>query len=324
MDGTLYLHRIYCLHGATGALTSAAVSTDTVLNVDSATIADSTITVGAQITLSDNGAASAAMTITVVGMTSLTVMSGPGADFPTGSIVTRLPHWAESWRSDDMLMMTCPEDMGHMTQANSAHIVETRATDEVRIRQCASAANHPELITVPLTASAGTTDTATLSRPSETIIVGGLVWTENVHLGDTLDVLVSPKMASGTITVDAKIGDTVLNVGDSVLVFATLDRHICVDGLGDLGRITAVDMDAKTVTVGQPIVAAVAANTAIKIAKVIMLGTRLPSFQTEIRIGFNSLNKETLPESAEIIATYHNNDLLLAGNILLGISILST
>lgn len=123
----LYKHGIYCLHGVSGHTSADITATDTAIPVHPDVLQDSTITVGAQIRLSernesDNTHISPILKITVINTYTLTISVDlpVGHDFARESIVNLVPHLAYAWTESPEELTTCPENPSHPVQPGSA------------------------------------------------------------------------------------------------------------------------------------------------------------------------------------------------------------
>lgn len=322
---TTHLHRVYCLHGVTGQLLSAATAGQTTLSVTAAVVADVTIVGGAAIVVDDGKTTSGRMVITGVDSmaNTLTVSPGIDADFPSGSDVVRAPHWAEVWKTSMMLLTECPEDSGHAIQAGSAHIADTREPNEVVIRQCDLIGKIPELHGRALETT-GTEAEATYSFAEPEMLLDLTLWTDTTAWGDTFDVLVSPIAATGTLTLGLGLGATVLTVDEDVIAVAQVGMHATVSDMTNtdrLGLITAVDDVANTITVESGCVNLFLLGASVRVSTALVHGHPLPSFQTKISVSGASINKLVVYPTHELQVVFHNSAAPSVGRVLASLSV---
>ena len=129
-------------------------------------------------------------------------------------------------------------------------------------------------------------------------------------IGDEISVLAAPETTVGVLTAPAGIGDTVLNVNSTVTdnvwrgFIITLDDGVNKDVLG---RCTAVDAGAGTITVKTPTSFAFAAGTTpVKMSIYVIKDIYVMDTET-IPIGGKGFRGKNLPAGTILRVYYTNN-----------------
>ncbi len=162
--------------------------------------------------------------------------------------------WVYLWKEDDVLLTTCPNDPGHTVQAGSAAVISTVDTGIVQInKEDGHPTNgHARVDALVLDTPAGATTFLTKTWDVDIAIYILRLAVTAACVGCTVTAEAAPLTAVGTLTADAPIGTTVLNVTPTAAAntdpgyVVTLQQGATVQ---ELGQATAVDRTLNTITV---------------------------------------------------------------------------
>lgn len=308
---TLYKHQIFCLHGLSGNTTADTVPADTDVFVDGAVLADVTIAVGSQITISDGVDTTDILTIIAIdtGLGVLTLNAAVGFAFPASSIVSRTPHFAWLWSESEDQLVLCPEDPTHPTQPGSAITVQTIAPSQTVIVQSTANLTHPGADGYRLSLAAGTTGTIQFSWPYVVTARSIFGLFEAANLGDNYDVEAGPNTPAGFLALPAGAGSTVLSVTGTVLSAARPSLLVRLNEgatTNTLGRIISVDPDAGTITVTTATVNAFTAAAVVLLTNANTLAMPAPLSTQPISVGGDQVLGLNVPANTIIRITYRN------------------
>lgn len=310
---TLYKHQVFCLHGQTGQLAADAGAADTVITVDASVLADVTIVVGSTIRLTDGTNTSDVLSITAVdsGASTLTLSGAVGQNFlaATPTYVNRTPHAAYVWSESNALLTVCPEDPSHAIQAGSAAVIDSRAPTEAKIVQSTSGRDHPEAWGQRLDVAAGATGVIEYSWDYPVTVRSMNGYVEAANTADRYDVEAAPNTPVGFLTAAAGVGVTTLSVSGTVLansrpsLLCRINEGATTD---TLGRITAVDSAAGTITVQTPTVNSFTTAAVILVTNANTLDMPVPQTNTLVSVGGEELVGRDIPAGTVIRITYRN------------------
>lgn len=314
-NGTLYKHRIFCLHGSTGQIASDVNASDATIPVEAAVIQDMTIAVGKEIQLTDGTNTSPFLTILAIDSESpsITVNVPVGHAFlaATPTIVNRAPHWAYKWTETTDDLTVCPDDSTHPTQPGSAGIVGTREPDTVHIVQSVSMLSRPAAEGKRLEVPAGQTASIDFSWPYVVNIQSMAGYFESSNPEDRYDVLSGPNTPVGTLTASVAAGETVIPVSSTV-VENVRPSLLCTlsEGLGStvnsLGRILAVSVEQGTITVESATTDAFATSAVVLVTSVHTLEMPIPQSTQPITVGGDVIEGRDAPPGTIVRIVYHN------------------
>lgn len=313
LPNTIFQHRIYCLHGVTGQITSDVAAVDTSFVADASVLADVTIAVGSIIQLDDGVTTSPELTIISIdsGTNTITVDQAIGSIFlaATPANVVRIPHWAYEWTYTSDELTACPEDPSHPFQPGSASIANVTEPTIATITQSESGFTHPEVLGQRLDVTASLTGFIDFERPYLITAKGFAGYTEAANEGDRFDILAGPDTFIGVLTGSALVGATTIAVSPSVI--ANIRPSLLVkleEGAttNDLGRVISVDAGGGTITVETATTDAFSPGANVLIT--IMLATDLPvpTFPSRIDTGVGPISGADIPAGTKIRVVYRN------------------
>ena len=311
---TLYKHQIYCLHASTGELTVDAGISDTTFTVQQAVIDDVTIAVGSQIELDDGGIKSPILTITAIddGANTITVDIAPGRLFQaaTPTVVSRVDHWVHQWSESATNLTTCPEDVTHAVQSGSAAISVIQKDTDVTISQGKSVFCNPEIEGKVVTAVSGGDSTNTHTWISDVTLMAIEVFVEQANQGDIIDLFLGVDTNAGKISSSISSGVKVISVSDAVILAARIAFLCKIKASAtenELGRILAIDENAKTITVATATTDAFTTAADILLTQVVADDLPLPAYQTTINIGGSYIAGIPIDAGCKLTIGYHNS-----------------
>ncbi len=128
-------------------------------------------------------------------------------------------------------------------------------------------------------------------------------------IGDEITVMAVPETTVGALTAPASASDTVLNVDPGI--FSYIQRGYVItldDGVNKdvLGRVTAMDSGAGTITVKTPTTNAFAAGTPVKMSIYILKDIYIADTNV-IEIGGKGMKGKNVP-AGKIIRVYYTNN----------------
>lgn len=162
--------------------------------------------------------------------------------------------WAYLWKEDQVLLTACPNNAAHTIQDGSAGIIDERSDGTVIINKEAGfgTKGRVRVDSVVINAAAGSSGSTTAVWPIDIAIYTLRAAVTADCVGCSITAEASPLTTAGTLTADAPIGTTVLNVSPTVAantdpgLVVTLQMGATVQ---ELGRATAIDTALNTVTV---------------------------------------------------------------------------
>ena len=204
MVTTLYKHRIYCLYGNVGQITSDVNTTDTTISVQQAVIDDVTIAVGSTIYLDNGTTKSAILKITSISGTTMTVDKNIGVAFlsSTPTSVIREEHWVYKWTESADALVTCPEDPSHPVRSGSESIIEEHSDDLHAIKEeTVPTGGFFQASTINVVGTRNQVTSTSLDWPHPISILATNFTTEATHIGDIVNVYIGAKNTTiGIIT----------------------------------------------------------------------------------------------------------------------------
>lgn len=148
------------------------------------------------------------------------------------------------------------------------------------------------------------------SLPFECTLMSANLSLGDENKGDELEVVISPGEILGTLTSDAAIGDSVLNVSSSVVENLAKGFSCCLDdgvNLEDCSYV--IDKTASTMTIDHTLTNAFAAATPTYIRlHYAMLEKSQLVHPTEFRIGDDTISGKHMAANQVIKLRYWNND----------------
>jgi len=204
----------------------------------------------------------------------------------------------------------CPNSINHEVDLDSSKIDE--GYNNTIIAQEASD-GYFETTHVNMSIPDGTPGTVTehdVSWPMDILMWRTLLTPLSDMIGDQLSVLAGPETTVGIVTSLVNIGDTVINVNSTVIANTIRGFLITLnDGVNKdvLGRCTAVDTGASTITVTTPTTHSFAAmTTPVKISIYLLKDIDITDTKV-IDIGSKGFKGKNLPAGTILRVYYTNN-----------------
>lgn len=148
----------------------------------------------------------------------------------------------------------CPTDTGH-TIGDIAVVDKVESNDVKILEEHVPTGGHFQATSFNLNSITAGPSVVTSLNVSYKIPVSGLAFsfvTEASQKGDKIDIIVGKDTIVGSLTADAKIGDTVLNVSQTVIDNIAVGFYVKLDDLStanDCGIVVDVDTNALTITI---------------------------------------------------------------------------
>lgn len=229
------------------------------------------------------------------------------------------------WKDDsEPAPTTCPVDTGHSVNLASVSVVDTRASDEVRIKEVDTLQDgrfYSDSIDFVARGPTGTTTEHTFSYPTPvSIAVGDWIGRQEDH-GDIISIVVAPNMTVGAIGFFVGDGDTgfpcappqlpgqpratdVLRVGAFVRLYDGVRASSEVE-------ITALDRVNDAVRVSPPLdtgghTFSPLTPTYIQMSSY-MVNKRMLSHAAHLELGKSLIGGSDIPANLPIVIRYTNN-----------------
>jgi len=146
----------------------------------------------------------------------------------------------------------CPHNNTHTIDNAKTVIVNKVLSSEITIKEEeVPTGGHYKMVSNILVCPANTTSVHDFSYPYDMTVLDMFMVTEEIHKGDTLNLVMSPDTTIGVISADVSIDDTVINV--PIQYMDPLQKGFLIkitDGvnISDLGYILALDTISGTIT----------------------------------------------------------------------------
>jgi hypothetical protein len=204
----------------------------------------------------------------------------------------------------------CPNNNTHTINASATSIIGQVSTQTIKAAE--NTDGYFETTHVVMSIPSDTPGAITehdVTWPMDIMLWRTLITPTSDMIGDTLSVLGAPETTVGVITAPATIGSTTLTVNSTVT--ANVQRGFLItlyDGVNKdvLGRCTAVNVLAGTITVQTATTYAFAAGSAVKISVYTIKDLYITDTVT-IDIGTKGFKGKTIP-SGMILRVYYTNN----------------
>lgn len=204
---------------------------------------------------------------------------------------------------------TCPNNPAH-TIDSSISIVETVSSQVVKAAEDSEGyfETGDIMMNVP-SGTPGAVTTLDVTWPMDATLWRTVLTPTTDMLGDFINVIASPETTVGGLTAPASSGATVLSVNGTVT--ANIQRGLLItldDGVNKdvLGRCTAIDTLAGTITVTTPLTHSFAAGTPVKVGVYVLNGISIHNTES-IDIGLKGM-KGKLIDAGMILRVYYTNN----------------
>tara|TARA_R100001163_G_C5067090_1_gene205961 strand:- start:1919 stop:2683 length:765 start_codon:yes stop_codon:yes gene_type:complete len=144
--------------------------------------------------------------------------------------------------------LTCPDNTAHSINSLLTTIVDEVTPNQVSIKEenVPTGGNYQasSVAFENMTGPTGTVYSVDKSWPHPISAMNISVKTEEIHAGDTIEVVVGPETVIGALTVTAETGATEFNVSQTVIDYTMVGYYLeLVEGanINDCGRVIAVD-----------------------------------------------------------------------------------
>jgi len=208
----------------------------------------------------------------------------------------------------------CPNPINHTSRAinqDLTSIIETFDKNIIRAEEDTDGYFETTHITMSIpSGTPGDTTEHDVSWPMDILLWRTLLTPTSDMIGDQISVLASPETTVGVLAAPVNIGDTVLTVNSTVIdnmwrgFLITLDDGVNKDVLG---RCTAIDSGASTITVETATSYAFAAGTTPVKISVYILKDLYISDTNVIDIGTKGFKGKTITAGTILRVYYTNN-----------------
>lgn len=137
------------------------------------------------------------------------------------------------------------------------------------------------------------------------------VLSNDIHINDTLQVDISPDKICGTLTQNAAVSDTILNVSSTVMKFCEVGFYVSIsDGtnIDNGGMVLEKNFINNTITISTPLIHAFLASTPTYIKLTVrMLGPHEFGITDGLVLGATKIGASFIPKNEIVRSTYINN-----------------
>ena len=211
---------------------------------------------------------------------------------------------------DEIEPTVCPNDAGHTIDSSSITIIETISTNTFKAEENSDGYFETSMITVNV--SSGTPGDIVehdVSWPMTVLLWRTLLTPTADMIGDSISVLAAPETTVGVLAAPVSIGDTTFTVNSTVTdnvwrgFLITIDDTVNKDVVG---RCTAVDALAGTISVETPTSFAFSPGIPVKISIYVMKDIYIADTNT-IDIGTKGFKGKTV-DIGTILRIYYTNN----------------
>ena len=173
---------------------------------------------------------------------------------------------------DEQEPTVCPNVNTHSINLESISVEDSISEEKVVINEESSSktGGHFKIVSQAFNASPNITTTYDFSYPIKMGVLAIHVSTNDNQEGDIMSVALAPNTTIGTITADANINDTTLNVSQTVIDNIALGFYVNITDFvnsDELNQVIAIDKVNNTITVETPVQTAfIASGTYIQIS----------------------------------------------------------
>lgn len=210
---------------------------------------------------------------------------------------------------------TCPNDTNHTVNPDSVQKGHLVGPDTVIAKDSSPDAGYFQastiVIDIPANAGGPQTIITDIKYPFDMYIWEMSIAQNPASVGDSLSVQLSPDTIIGLMTVDAKVGDIVINCSGTIFNYVVRGSEIGIsDGKNTEypGRVTAVDSKAGTITVETPLVNAYSsASPTYILFSVYPIRNLICDSAARITLGNKGLKAKVVPAGTTIRVIYVDN-----------------
>lgn len=207
---------------------------------------------------------------------------------------------------------TCPNNSSHTISSGLNRIVEIRNPDEVVIKQeLVATGGHYQWVSKAFDAIANSTTTHSFSYPLDVNVIQATFIAAQENVGDVWTWALNPNTTIGSLTSNASIGDTVLNVSSTVTENAKVGYNITLtDGTNtnDLGQVVSIDSVNGTITTENATTNAFDFTTPTFVQVTVYFCKDMEFGHPWIlEYGSAKITSTFLPANTNIVITYTNN-----------------
>ena len=220
------------------------------------------------------------------------------------------------WRSEgDPVPTKCPDDTSHTIVSSSIRIVDKRENNKVVVQEEeVPTGGNFRIESVTFDIPAGQTHAENKSWNYNVSVLDVFYVSTSDHVGDNIEIIVAPDTTIGVITANVDIGDTVINVSQTVIDYTMVGYNINLnDGVNNdnLGPVTSIDKDNLTITCTNPTTNAFSAVSPTYVVQNIYM---LRDFEIgppfHIPIGDGKIGGSSIPAGTVVRVNYTNNGIV--------------
>lgn len=214
------------------------------------------------------------------------------------------------YKWDTVEPTTCPNNNGHSINSSLTTIVETISTSTIKAEENSDGYFETGHIVMNIpSGTPGATTEHDVTWPMDVMLWRTLVTPTSDMIGDIISVVAAPETTIGVVTSTVNIGETVLIVNSTVLT--NIQRGFRVnlwDGVNKnvLGRCTAKDVNAGTITVETGTTNTFASESAVQIGVFTLKDINITDTAT-IDIGTKGFKGKTITSGTKMRVHYTNN-----------------
>ncbi len=217
--------------------------------------------------------------------------------------------WETIWAENEPT--TCPTNTSHSINSGLTSIIDSRDSNTVEIKEeTIPTGGNFKFKSFTLDNIANSTTTTNISFTHPVNVVSVQITTEEIHRNDVMCWMVSPNTIVGAITSDVSIGDTTINVSETVSDNVKVGYHVNLwTGLAteDLGIVIAVDTIGRTITVDTPSTAVYTAATPTYFRMTIMYADHIELGPPQtFELGASKIGASFLPANVPLVCEYEN------------------
>lgn len=212
----------------------------------------------------------------------------------------------------DGVPLACPENNTHTIRVNSQKKIDTIYNNAVRIlEETIQTGGNYRMESISLDVDANTTGTKNIIWPYDVSILSSRIQSEDIHKNDIMNLYVAPNTIIGTLTSDANIGDTVLNVSSSVLPILEVGYLITLtDGVNTeiVGDCINIDTENSQITISNPLTQSFSSSSPTYIQMSIHVLRNFELINSWLYVaGDDKIGGMGIPKNTPVSFTYQNN-----------------
>jgi hypothetical protein len=221
-------------------------------------------------------------------------------------------NYVSGW--SETALTKCPNDTTHEIITDSVSLIDSIQTPTVYLAGKNIGSTQGMFGMKGFFVDMNTTDpVVTYDEPLPITIAmfGFSIFTDNIHNGDSFDIVVNPGITIGTTLQNISPGDKIIHVSSTVFQFLKFGFSIVInDGVhqDELNTVVAMDPVAETITFATPATHSFSMNSQIML-KFYVVKNYCIGNAGEHKIGYGSMGSKELPAGTLLRLYYRNNNL---------------